>query len=498
MNAPRPEWLNRVRQWPAEWQGWWETRRGTPRRLLGLSLEAGQLEGAVVERVHDRLEIRQTVQASLALDPLTAEPELVGRELRQHLEAAGVRTRICVVDLPLEHVLTMGMPLPEVPPEDQDSFLLLEAERTLPLPLEELQVATTRGSLPSGGVFGMVLAVSREYVARWEATLQAAQLRPLSLSPGLCALAALEPGDAPGVIALWPAGERLHVQVSVGNALVALRTIEGAFVQEGAARQFAQEDVMRELRITIGQLPTEIQEQLQKVRVWGRSEAAQEVAEALVEPLAGMGLRVEQTRSLPEELWGCRIPAGLAPSVVVALAGRALAGRAPLAEFLPPRVSVWQQLRSRYASRRLATAGLVAGCVNGLVAGAFLVQQIQLWYWEHQWRRIQQPVAELEWVQARIREYRPWFDDSFRSLTVLKRLTEAFPEDGTVSARTVELRDNGRVLCTGTARDQAALLRTLDRLRAFPEVGQVQVEQMRGNAPIQFTFNLQWRERAGS
>lgn len=498
MTVPRPGWLNRLQQWPVEWQGWWETRRGTPRRLLGLSLEAGRLEAVVVERVNGRLELRQTVQASLALDPLTAEPELVGRELRQHLDAAAVRTRVCVVDLPVEHVLSMGVLLPDVAPEDQESFLLLEAERTLPLPLDELQVATMRAHLPGGRAFGLVLAVNREYLARWEATLQAAQLRPLSLSPALCALAALEPDDGPGVVTLWPAGDRLQVQVTVGKAVIVLRSVEGAFVQEGANRQFAHEEVLRELRITIGQLPTELQEQIQMVRVWGRSEAAQEVAETLVEPLERMGLRLEAARSLPEELWGCRIAAGLAPSAVVVLASRTLAGRTAPAEFLPPRVSVWQQLRSRYASRGVATAGLVAGGVAGLVAGAFLVQQIQLWYWEHQWRQIQQPVTELESIQARIREFRPWFDDSFRSLTVLKRLTEAFPEDGTVSARTVELRENGRVLCTGTARDQAALLRTLDRLRAFPEVGQVQVEQMRGNAPIQFTFNLQWRERAGS
>jgi len=498
MKAVRPVWLESFRQWPAQLQGWWEIRRGTPRRVLGLSVESGRLEAAVVERINGELQVRQTVQASLALDPLTAEPELVGRELRQHLDAAGIRTRLCVVDLPLEHVLALVVPLPEVAPEDQESFLLLEAERTLPQSLEELYLATLRFRLPDGSAQGTVLAVGREYVGRWDATLQAAQLRPLSLSPGLCALQPPGQETSEGVLALWPAGERLYLQISAGGGLVALRTIEGAFVQEGSSRRFDPEGVLRELRITLGQLPPAAMEHVRTVRVWGRTEAAVEVSEALSEPLQQMGLRLEHARTLPESLWGLQVRAGLAPSPVLALAARALSGQPASFEFLPPRVSLWHQLRERYASRRVAAVGLGVGSVAGLVAAAFLVQQIQLWYWSGQWQQIREAVAELEAIQARIREYRPWFDDSFRSLMVLKRLTEAFPEDGAVSAKTVEIRDKGRVLCTGTARDQAALFRTLDRLRAFPEIRQVQVEQLRGSAPIQFTFNLQWNEPTGS
>ena len=44
-------------------------------------------------------------------------------------------------------------------------------------------------------------------------------------------------------------------------------------------------------------------------------------------------------------------------------------------------------------------------------------------------------------MQQQIRKFRPWFDDSFRNLTILRKITEAFPEEGDVTAKTLEIRD---------------------------------------------------------
>jgi len=101
-------------------------------------------------------------------------------------------------------------------------------------------------------------------------------------------------------------------------------------------------------------------------------------------------------------------------------------------------------------------------------------------------------VREVEDLQGRLKRFRPWFDDSVRGLLVMKTLTEAFPEDGAVTAKNVEIRDVGVVVCTGSAKDSTALLRTLDKLRAAREVTDVQVDQLRGKSPLQFTFNFRW------
>jgi hypothetical protein len=102
--------------------------------------------------------------------------------------------------------------------------------------------------------------------------------------------------------------------------------------------------------------------------------------------------------------------------------------------------------------------------------------------------------TELDGLQAQVRKYRPWYDENVTSLSILRRVTEAFPEDGVVSAKTIEIRNLSAVNCTGVARDNQSLLKTLDRLRATKQVGDVRVDQIRGKAPLQFTFNFQWGE----
>ena len=81
-------------------------RRKKLTSLLGLALDGTRLTGVVLHRQNDSLQQLQTFGVTLTLDPLTAAPELVGREIRNHLDAAGVRERYCVVGVPLKWVLT--------------------------------------------------------------------------------------------------------------------------------------------------------------------------------------------------------------------------------------------------------------------------------------------------------------------------------------------------------------------------------------------------------
>src|SRR5262249_1406538 len=107
----------------------------------------------------------------------------------------------------------------------------------------------------------------------------------------------------------------------------------------------------------------------------------------------------------------------------------------------------------------------------------------------------------LEGLQQNIKKFRPWFDESVRSLTILKRLTEAFPEDGSVTAKTIEIRESSgatTVTCTGTARESLSLLRMRDKLSSAPGVNEVHIEQTRGKSPLQFTFNFHWNEAGAS
>src|SRR5688572_23025282 len=86
--------------------------------VLGLSLDGSRLEGVVMRRTNGSVVVQKTFTTSLSLDPLTNDPELVGHEIRNHLDHAGVRERRCVVCVPLNWVLTLQTKLPELEEAD--------------------------------------------------------------------------------------------------------------------------------------------------------------------------------------------------------------------------------------------------------------------------------------------------------------------------------------------------------------------------------------------
>ena len=111
------------------------------------------------------------------------------------------------------------------------------------------------------------------------------------------------------------------------------------------------------------------------------------------------------------------------------------------------------------------------------------------------WAKLRPAKNELDSIQEQIRQYRPWFDESVRGLTILRCLTEAFPQDGSLTAKTVEIRELNAVTCTGIARDRQVLNKTIENLRKVQQFREVALGPMRGQPPaVQFTFSVQWNE----
>jgi hypothetical protein len=460
--------------------------------ILGLALDGNRIEGVVLRRTNGSVQKVSEFSASLALNPLTGDPELVGREIRNHLDAAEVRERRCVVGIPLNWALTLSVKLPDLPEAEVNSFLQIEAERGFPYAVESLMISRSQFRVSENERYATLVAIPRDHVTRLEAVLRAAQLRPVSFSLGIAALQGAEDESTEGVITLVPDENTVELQITSGGGVPVLRTLEHAFENEGTEKRVQADAIAREIRITVGQLPAEIRASLRRLRVFGSNEAADELAEQLRPRVAALEIQVEQVRDYSLKEFGVHLANRTTVSPAFSLALRHLTERKSSFEFLPPHVSALQQLMTRYSSGKLAWTGLIAGGVAALVALAFIIQQCRLWYWQAKWSKIQARVTELDGYQQQIKKYRPWFDESFKSLSVLRRLTEAFPEDGSVSAKIVEIREPALISCSGTARNNEALLKTLDQLRAAKEIQDVKVEQIRGKTPLEFTFNFHW------
>ena len=463
--------------------------------LLGLALDGSRLDGLALRRTDGALQIQQSFSVSLSLDPLTNDPELVGREIRNHLDAAGVRERQCVVGLPLKWALTTHIELPELPEADVAGFLQIEAERSFPCDVQTLHVVTSRPHTASGKQYATLVGIPKNHLTLLAQVLRAAKLKPLSFSLGIAALQPPGAEASNGVMALAIGESHVGLQVTAGGGVAALRALEGALEAEGSQRVLHADLVAREARITLGQLPAELRETVRRIRVFGPRDLARQLVDEMELRLDATGLKVESVARYAADEFGVHLPPEAAVSPAFSLAAGRLAGRRALFEFLLPRVTPLQQIAARYSSGRLRSALSAAAVVALVVGGLFFFQQCQLWRLQAQWAKMQANDQQIRDMQDHIKQYRPWYDESVRGLTILRRLTEAFPEDGSVTAKTVEIRDLSTVTCTGIARNYQALLKTVERLRGVRQIPEVNMGPTRGQPPaLQFTFNFQWSE----
>lgn len=461
--------------------------------VLGLSLHGSQLEGVVLRRSNGSLLVQKKFSATLALSPLTADPELAGREIRNHLEQAGIRERHCVVAIPLSASLNAVIDLPDLPESDVEGFLAIEAERSFPYAPEALLMSKYRfsaGQKPRA----VLVAFQRAELVALDQALRLARLKPTSFSLGSAALQPPANSSSDGVIALVISENTVDLQVTAAGGIVALRSLNGVFDTEGTHKTLSADLLAREIRITLGQLPAEFRDRVRLVRIFGRGELARRFLADFSPKATALGLDARLVERYEPADFAKQIPVDVEVSDAFSVAAKYLTGAPAPFEFLPPRVTAWQQVATRFSSGKLVWAGSAAGAAVLIFAVAFGFQQWKLSRLDSEWTGMEAKVKQLDGLQQEIRRFRPWFDESFGSLTILRKVTQAFPEEGAVTAKTLEIRELSTVTCSGIATDNQALLRVLDQLRAANEVSNLKLDQVRGKTPMQFTFNFQWSE----
>jgi len=459
--------------------------------VLGLALDGSKLDGVVLRRTNGAVQKLQSFSAQLTLDPLTAAPELVGREIRNQLDAAGVRERHCVFGVPLKWVLAAQTELPPLPEADLQSLLQLEVEKGFHADAAELQVSNSRCALAGDKQFVLLAAVPTAHVAALEKVLAAAKLKPVSFALGVAALQ--PPDEKSGVMALLIGESNVRLQITVAGGVAALRALEGAIENEAGRKTLHTDVVAREARVTLGQLPVELRNQLKTIRVFGPKELAQQLADEMDLRFEAVGLKVEAVSAYAPNEFGVTLPPDASVSPAFSLAARLLAGQAAPFEFLPPKPTLVEQFVARYSSGRLRTTGAIAVGVALIFIGIVAYQQIRLAYLRSQWAHMKKQVAGVQYYEDQIRQYKPWYGGDYRSLAILRALSLAFPESGVVTVKTISVREDGTVNCSGNYQDNSELLTVQAKLAKIPGVTDVHYEQGHGNkVPLQFAFSFKY------
>ncbi len=465
--------------------------------LLGLAFDGENMKAVLLHRTGQRVRCRRSLQVALSLNPVSSDPALAGREIRNHLSEAGIRERHCVVCVPLQWALIVQSDLPDLPESDQNSYLELQAERRFPFALEDLSLAINCYQAPDGSRGATLAAIPRQHITALQKTLHAAKLRPVGITLGITSLCEFD-SIPPGTAVLLAGNRGIDFAIAFSRGLMALRSIGTGHSADSTEELQDTAEIVRQIRITLGLLPAGLQSAIRIARVFGTAAQSAPILAALQESADRLGFDVQagDLRTLHPAVEGADIPAGVSAECFAATLSR-LVGRPTDFEFLPAQVSRFKQLTGRISSRGTRWLAAGAAALVVLFGGLMGYQHIRLSRLESQWKAIEPHVKQLAGLQAKIRQFRPWFDSSHRTLRITKALTEAFPEEGAVWAKSLEIRrlpETGEtvVSCSGKARSNREWLAVLDRLRKTQGIADLRFQQVQGGDPLQFTLTFRW------
>jgi len=460
--------------------------------VLAVTLQSDRLAVDYVRRENGGSRVLRSMSLARGAAAVLEDPEGTGRDLEKLLGAEGIREHRCVVCVPAGWAMSTATELPEVSAEDLPGFLELRAEREFPLSVGELLLAHSPYDVAGGSRCATVAGLPRLRVEAVRRMLNSAGCRPVSISLGLDpAWAEQSRGDHGGVNVLVN-GDHVDLVVVTGGGVAALRSIPSAEGSTEGQSTVRGDRLGRELRITLGRLPSPVRSGLSKVRFIGPPESATAVFDATQSVLHRLGLQ----GLVPARLGpGTESDAAAGPGVGVAAAERHLQGRPILFEFVAPETTRWQLFLRRYDTRRHRwMAATVAACVL-LPMLLLLLRARAEASLAAEWKGMQATVTELEDLQGKLRQFRPWFETGIPSVDVLHSLVNAFPETGDLWATRIDLKEDSLVACTGFARNQGVWMEFLDRLGRQPGVAELQVRSVRGDNPLQVDFSFVWNPR---
>ena len=127
---------------------------------------------------------------------------------------------------------------------------------------------------PSGKRFATQVAVPRNQLDQLERALKAAQLRTVNISLGIAALQDPLKDSSNGVLALVIGDGSVDLQITCAGGIAVMRSLDNVFESESSPSRLSTELLVREIKITLGQLPAEFRDSVKRIRVFGRGETA--------------------------------------------------------------------------------------------------------------------------------------------------------------------------------------------------------------------------------
>ncbi len=455
------------------------------RKMLGLAVTSRSI--TAVEVVAANAGGRASRAAEFVFpDGLTLQQPLpLGKALRRFLRREGFSASRCLIGMAANWLTAKEKTLPPGSGASIPGILSLMVEREYASERKELAFDYALGPEAAGERSALLVAAPQRILDQLMTMARAAGLTVTGITGSTMVLAcsAEGPDDQDQLILhLFSQGAELAIRARGGLRM--MRRLPLTVPADGRADRPSANGWLRELtdemRRVVALLPGGGGEPHagRQLLVWDETHHAPAVERLLSEQLALPVKVCERPAGL--ELGGAASPsAGAQFSAAAAMALAGLRGRSPAVDLLHSRLS---PARTLAIGKKLAWAAAVVAALA--VAGTVLALD-----WRHDRREaaalktrleaMDQDLAQARDTIDKVTFARPWYDRRPSYLDCMQELTLAFPEEGLVWTTSLGVQEDMRVLLSGKAVSESAVLDVLDRLKANPKLSDIEPQYIR-------------------
>jgi hypothetical protein len=461
-------------------------QRFETRSVLALAIRSGALHVSLVNYAHGSTSVGKTFTVPVGADQIVVNPDGAGKELTTQLLGNAIRERRCVVCMPASWALTTSTEVPALTGDDLRGYLELRAEKEFPIAVNDLRLAHCSFRVVDQKSRATLAGVPAKRVDAIHRMLAAAGCKAVSLSFGVDRCLTEAPTQP--AVHFLANGNHVDVVITAGGGIAGMRSLPTTPAPRDPG--FDATGFCRELRITLGRLPEPVRQHVQAARFGGTATSAEQLCSKTREQLNRMGITGTVSASTLAHDQG--------EGAAIESAEKFLRGEPIAFEFVSPEVNRWQVLVQQLNNRGRRTMLLGGIGAIALAVLTFFIRSHIESSLQREWDQMGRDVADLETLQQKIRQFRPWFEPTPQGLDAFEVLAGAFPDQGDVWAKSIQIVDGSKVVCTGFARNQAALMGLLDRLRARKDISGLQVQQVRGDNPVQFSVTYKREAQHGN
>ena len=469
---------------------------GKIRNILGLAFEDRCILAAEVHMRGGKAHLRQSGELVIADGMSQANPSELGRQLRQFLKANHFSAKAAVVGLPAKWLIAKALSVPPTSASALSGILNIQAERAFSLDPKDLVFDYYGRSNSAESSTLLLMATHGRRISHISALAKAAGLQLIAITPTSHALRSIE-SDNDSDLAIYVRDDYLEFWSPKADLPWIRHGARSAWQTQKEHDKALQTEISRLLWLSPRDGPGSGPHNL---TLYTSSALDGKWIESLNRSLSAQAAVAEggaRLRSVKLDAGDMKEAGASGAAAALALAG--LRERKLFVDFLHSRMVPKKKITP---TRTLVWAAVACVAVVAVSVAA-------VWDWRTDRRDIATYTEQLSAMSGDIEAARQvvermsyaagWTSRRPEFLECLRQLTQTFPEQGSVWATNLALRENGQGLVTGKSLAEGNVLAVLDAIKLNKVFQDVQMLYMRdaGRDTDEVSFAISFRFSGG-